>query len=101
MRVTIASRTVQLPPTDTLIFLGGLGLAGSGLTHFAAPWAFDRISRPFFGADTPRWIRRNGAIESGLGAAIALKRTRVLGFAGLAGYGAFLGSRAAAALSDR
>ncbi len=77
--------------------LAGLGLAATGAAHFVAPQLFEPITKPVFPENTSTWIMRNGASELAIGLAIAVPATRKLGFAGLAAYGAHLGSRAASA----
>lgn len=74
----------------------GLMLAGTGAAHFAAPQLFEPVSKPLFPEDTRQWIYRNGAIELTLGLALTRQKTRKLGVVGLAAYGLWLGSRAAA-----
>lgn len=78
---------------ESFFKLFGGAFAAGGLAHFAAPAPFEAISRPFFGADTPRAVKINGASETAIGLAIAYQPTRVLGFAGLAAYGVYLGDR--------
>ncbi|HEY3014214.1 MAG TPA: hypothetical protein VGJ41_03850 [Nocardioides sp.] len=72
--------------------LGGL-IAATGAAHFAAPKAFEPVSSLAFPNDTRSWVYRNGAAEVAIGAALMTRKTRKLGLAGLAAYGAFLGSR--------
>jgi hypothetical protein len=72
----------------------GLGIAGTGLSHFVVPQAFESFTKPLFPENTREWIYANGATETLIGFAIANKKTRVYGLAGLAGYVGFLGSRA-------
>ncbi|WP_020668788.1 hypothetical protein [Amycolatopsis nigrescens] len=73
--------------------LFGLLLAGTGAAHFAAPALFEPVSAAAFPKDTRQWVYRNGATELTLGLALAGKRTRKLGAAGLVGYVGWLGSR--------
>lgn len=70
--------------------LAGIGLAATGIAHFIAPGLFKAITKPAFPEDTDKWIMRNGASETAIGAAIALRSTRKLGFVGLGVYGAWL-----------
>ncbi|TCP57248.1 hypothetical protein EV191_1011201 [Tamaricihabitans halophyticus] len=71
----------------------GLLLAGTGAAHFAAPQAFESISKTAFPEDTTTWVYRNGATEVALGLALTSRRTRKLGTIGLLGYTAWLGGR--------
>lgn len=73
----------------------GLLLAGTGALHFAAPKAFEPISKVAFPENTRQWIYRNGATELALGLALASDRTRKLGVAGVAAYTLWLGARTA------
>ena len=75
--------------------LAGVGLAATGIAHFVAPQAFLGITRGPFPADTDTWVLRNGACETVVGAAIAVPRTRTLGYVGLAAYVGWLGLNAA------
>ena len=69
----------------------GLLLAATGAAHFAAPQAFEEITKVAFPEDTDQWIKRNGATEIAIGTALMVKPTRKLGLLGLLGYGGWLG----------
>lgn len=71
----------------------GILLAATGAAHFAAPQVFEPVSAAAFPEDTRSWVYRNGATELAIGLAVAGRRTRKLGLAAFAGYGAWLGSR--------
>ncbi|KFU78634.1 hypothetical protein SAMN04489729_6680 [Amycolatopsis lurida] len=71
----------------------GLGIAATGLAHFAAPAAFEPVTKLAFADDIRNWTYRNGATELAIGLAIAAAPTRKAGFAGLAVYAAWLGKR--------
>ncbi len=73
----------------------GLGLAATGLAHFAAPDAFVGVTKSAFPEDTDAWVKRNGATETALGLALMLPKTRRLGKLGLLGYVGWLGFNAA------
>ncbi|MBO2453102.1 hypothetical protein J4573_38830 [Actinomadura barringtoniae] len=79
-----------------LLRTAGIALAATGLAHFAAPKAFEPISKLAFPNDTDAWIKRNGATELALGVALAVDKTRKAGLVGTAVYTAWLGARAAA-----
>jgi uncharacterized membrane protein len=73
----------------------GLGLAATGLAHFAAPDAFVAVTATAFPDDTEEWVKRNGASETVVGLALMLPKTRKLGKLGLLGYLGWLGYNAA------
>ncbi|MCW2596881.1 MAG: hypothetical protein QOJ78_1026 [Pseudonocardiales bacterium] len=72
----------------------GFLVAATGAAHFAVPDVFAEITKPVFPKDTEEWVKRNGATEIAIGAAMMLKRTRKLGVLGLLGYGGWLGYNA-------
>ncbi|MQY07845.1 hypothetical protein [Actinomadura macrotermitis] len=84
----------------SLLRAAGLVLAATGAAHFAAPKAFEPISRLPFPNDTDAWIKRNGATELALGLAVSLKKTRKIGVAGTVAYTAWLGARVAGGLKN-
>jgi uncharacterized membrane protein len=67
-----------------------MALAGMGLAHFARPQLFEPITKPAFPSGTRRHVYTNGGIETAIGLALAGRRTRRLGLAGLLGYGVYL-----------
>lgn len=78
-----------------LLRFAGLALAATGAAHFAAPKAFEPISKLAFPNDTQAWIKRNGATELALGLALTTDRTRKAGLVGVAAYTLWLGARSA------
>lgn len=74
----------------------GLIVAATGAAHLVKPEAFESITKTAFPDDTQAWIKRNGATEFAIGAALAVPKLRKLGLLGLLGYVGFLGSRAKA-----
>lgn len=77
--------------SNLLVTIGGAGLAVTGLAHFVTPDLFRGITDPAFPNNPEQALKINGAIETAVGTAIALPRTRKLGFIGLGLYGAYLG----------
>ncbi|KAA0118742.1 hypothetical protein [Mycolicibacterium sp. P9-22] len=75
--------------------LAGLSLVGAGLGHFAAPQVFESFTKPVFPNDTGRYIKINGTIETALGVALLIPKTRRLAAIGGLGYLAYLGANAA------
>jgi len=69
----------------------GLLIAAVGAAHFAAPDAFEEVTRVAFPENTKEWVQRNGASEIAIGSALMLKKTRKLGLAALLGYTGWLG----------
>jgi uncharacterized membrane protein len=76
------------------ITLAGLSLVGAGLTHFVAPQVFEPMTKPAFPRDTARHIKTNGTIETVLGVALLVPKTRKLAAIGGLGYVAYLGANA-------
>ncbi len=74
--------------------LFGIILALTGIAHFVAPDAFRDLTKVAFPHNTDQAIQQNGAIETGVGLAIACSKTRKLGFLGLLAYGGWLGYNA-------
>jgi uncharacterized membrane protein len=70
--------------------LTGLALAGTGLAHFVRPQLFEPITVATFPQNTRRHVYTNGSIETAIGLALAGRRTRKFGLAGLLGYAAYL-----------
>lgn len=84
-----------------LLSVGKVGVlvAAVGAAHFAAPDAFEEVTKMAFPNDTQEWIKRNGATEVAIGTAMVLPLTRKLGVLGLLGYGGWLGYNAVNAQS--
>ena len=84
-----------------LLSVGKVGflLTALGAAHFAAPEAFEEVTRVAFPENTQEWVKRNGATEAAIGAAMMLKPTRKLGVAALLGYTGWLGYNAVNAKS--
>lgn len=77
--------------------LFGIILALTGIAHFVAPDAFRELTKVAFPNNTDQAIQQNGAIETGVGLAIACSTTRKVGFLGLLAYGGWLGYNASQA----
>ena len=80
-----------------LISVGKLGLlvTALGAAHFAAPEAFEEVTKVAFPENTEEWVKRNGATEAAIGVAMMLKPPRKLGVLGLLGCTGWLGYTAA------
>ncbi|MDT5148883.1 MAG: hypothetical protein QOI01_616 [Mycobacterium sp.] len=74
---------------------GGLVLAGTGVSHFVRPQAFEGITVSAFPRDTRKHIYVNGGIETAIGLGFAARKTRKLAVVGLLAYGAYLGANIA------
>lgn len=72
----------------------GAALAAAGLAHFAKPEAFEAITKTAFPNNTRRYTYVNGGIETALGVALAVPKTRKIAVAGLVGYAGWLGFNA-------
>lgn len=82
---------------DTLLAmfrLIGLTTALIGIAHFFVPDAFRELTKVAFPENTDEAIVQNGAIETGIGLAVACRPTRRLGFISLAAYAGWLGFNA-------
>ncbi len=77
----------------------GFLVAAVGAAHFAAPEAFEDVTKLAFPKDTAKWVLRNGASEVAIGALMILPPTRRLGQLSLLGYTGWLGYNAANAQS--
>ncbi|MFW0788734.1 hypothetical protein [Gordonia sp. CPCC 205333] len=74
--------------------IGGAGLAGTGLLHFAAPKLFVPLTRVAFPEQTERFVTVNGTLETLIGTALLSARTRLFGYIGLLVYLFYLGFNA-------
>ena len=72
----------------------GFLVTALGAAHFAAPQAFEEVTRTAFPENTQDWVMRNGAAETAIGVAMMFKPTRRLGVAALLGYAGWLGYNA-------
>lgn len=86
--------------SSKLVTIAGAGLAATGVAHFVAPDLFRGITEPAFPNDVEKAIQINGTIETLVGAAIAIPRTRKAGVVGLGVYGAYLAANMAKTLID-
>lgn len=78
----------------TLTKLAGLGLAGTGISHFVKPQLFESITKPAFPNNTRRHIYTNGSIETAIGLGLTIPKTRKLAKIGVLGYLAYLAGNA-------
>ena len=74
--------------------IAGVALAGTGVAHFVSPQLFEGITKPAFPKDTERHIKTNGGIETALGVALLVPKTRKLAVLGSLGYVAYLAGNA-------
>lgn len=68
----------------------GAALAAMGLSHFAKPQVFEKITAPAFPQNTRRHVYVNGTIETALGVGMVVPQTRKFALAGVAAYLAYL-----------
>jgi uncharacterized membrane protein len=68
----------------------GAALAAMGLSHFAKPELFEKITAPAFPQNTRRYVYVNGTIETVLGVGLVVPQTRKFALAGVVGYLAYL-----------
>lgn len=68
----------------------GAALAAMGLSHFAKPEVFEKITAPAFPRNTRRHVYVNGTIETALGAGMVVPQTRKFALAGVIAYVGYL-----------
>jgi uncharacterized membrane protein len=68
----------------------GMALAAAGLSHFAKPQIYDKMTAQAFPINTRRFVYLNGSIETALGAGLVAPRTRKFALAGVVGYLGYL-----------
>jgi uncharacterized membrane protein len=68
----------------------GAALAAMGLSHFAKPQVFEKITAPAFPNNTRRYVYANGTIETALGVGLVVPQTRKFALAGLVAYVGYL-----------
>ena len=64
----------------------GTALAAMGLSHFAKPEVFEKITAPAFPQNTRRHVYTNGTIETALGVGMLVPKSRRFALAGVAAY---------------
>jgi hypothetical protein len=57
-----------------------------GLSHFAKPEVFEKITAPAFPENTRRHVYTNGTIETALGVGLVAPQTRKFALAGVVAY---------------
>ena len=80
---------------EGLIKLAGAVVAATGLSHFVRPELYESVSAQAFPANTLQHTYINGGIETAIGVALVVPKTRKLAVAGLLAYGAYLGANIA------
>ena len=73
-----------------IVSIAGLAIAGAGLAHFIKPDAFEGATAVAFPETTRPHLYMDGAAETVLGLALAVRKTRKLALIGLLGYGGYL-----------
>ncbi len=68
----------------------GAALAAMGLSHFAKPQVFEKITAPAFPKNTRRHVYVNGTIETALGVGMVVPQTRKFALAGVIAYVGYL-----------
>ncbi|WP_059015584.1 hypothetical protein [Mycobacterium sp. M26] len=80
---------------EGLIKLAGAVVAATGLSHFVRPELYESVSAQAFPENTLQHTYINGGIETAIGVALVVPKTRKLAVAGLLAYGAYLGANIA------
>jgi uncharacterized membrane protein len=86
----LVSATVEKKSRKATLF--GIGLAVTGLAHFIKPELFTSITAAAFPRDTDKHLQINGSIETALGLALLVPKTRKLAGLGVLGYVLYLGA---------
>ena len=68
----------------------GAALAAMGLSHFAKPQVFEKITAPAYPRNTRRHVYVNGTVETALGVGLVVPQTRKFALAGVVAYLAYL-----------
>ncbi len=68
----------------------GVALAAAGLSHFAKPQIYEKMTAQAFPTNTRRFVYLNGGIETALGVGLVAPQTRKFAVAGVVGYLAYL-----------
>lgn len=68
----------------------GVALVAAGLSHFAKPQIYEKMTAQAFPTNTRRFVYLNGTIETALGAGLVAPQTRKFALAGVAGYLGYL-----------
>jgi uncharacterized membrane protein len=68
----------------------GAALAAAGLSHFAKPQIYEKMTAQAFPTNTRRFVYLNGGIETALGVGLVAPQTRKFALAGVAGYLGYL-----------
>ncbi|EHB55839.1 hypothetical protein MycrhDRAFT_3033 [Mycolicibacterium rhodesiae JS60] len=80
---------------EPLIKLTGVVVAVTGLSHFVRPELFESATKSAFPDNTLAHTYIDGGIETAIGLALVVPKTRKLALAGLLAYGAYLGANVA------
>jgi uncharacterized membrane protein len=80
---------------EPLIKLTGVVVAVTGLSHFVRPELFESATKSAFPDNTLQHTYIDGGIETAIGLALVVPKTRKLALAGLVAYGAYLGANVA------
>lgn len=80
---------------EPLIKLTGVVVAVTGLSHFVRPELFESATKSAFPDNTLAHTYIDGGIETAIGLALVVPKTRKLALAGLVAYGAYLGANVA------
>jgi uncharacterized membrane protein len=80
---------------EPLIKLTGVVVAVTGLSHFVRPKLFESATKSAFPDNTLQHTYIDGGVETAIGLALVVPKTRKLALAGLLAYGAYLGANIA------
>ncbi|EGD56407.1 hypothetical protein [Gordonia neofelifaecis] len=92
--MTESAENCSCATSNRLATVGGAVLAATGVAHFVVPGPFRALTATAFPDNVDQAMQVNGAIETAVGTAIAIPRTRKVGVVGLGLYGAYLATNA-------
>jgi len=80
---------------EPLIKATGVLVAATGLSHFVRPALFESATKSAFPENTLQHTYIDGGIETAIGLALIVPKTRKLALVGVLAYGAYLGANIA------
>jgi uncharacterized membrane protein len=95
MTAAAATAVSTAKRNSRFVQFGGLALAATGLAHFASPGVFESVTAAAFPRNTRQHVYIDGGLETAIGLALIVPKTRKLALIGGIGYLVYVGSNAA------